>query len=329
MTLAYRLEEVIYRYGDKTVLDIRSLNIGAGKITALIGPNGAGKSTLLNLLAFLKPPCHGKVRLGEQTAHPKHLLALRRQIGLVAQNPYLLRGTVLDNVELGLKLRGAALKLRRRRALEALGKVGLGGFACRKARELSGGEAQKVALARALALEPRVLLFDEPFTYLDQGSVDRTEKLIRAYIQEQGGTVVFSTHDRLHGLALADEVVSLVAGRLIAAPLVNVFHGRVRAGSFETGKISIVLPCDVKRGAHASIDPHEIVLSRTPLTSSLRNVFLGRIVAIAEEGGRVRVTVEAGERFQALITHQSLNELALSLGKPVWVHFKSTALNVF
>jgi tungstate transport system ATP-binding protein len=329
MIPAYVLENVAYAYAARHALMIDKLTVAAGRVTALIGPNGSGKSTLLSLLAFLRQPTGGEIYFFGRRTCGEDLPALRRRVGLVAQNPYLLRGTVLDNVSLGLKLRGASPSERRAKSLSALARIGLAGFADRPARELSGGEAQKVALARALVLEPEVLLFDEPFTYLDQGSTATMEAILSHYASEERRTVVFSSHDQLHGLALADAVVSLFEGRPLRAPLINLMHGRLEAGWLDTGRLRIRVPLDMTRGAHLAIDPREIVLSLIPLNSSIRNSFEGRVVMIAEEGARVRVTVDAGEKFHALITPESMEALSLALGKTVWVNFKANSVTVF
>jgi tungstate transport system ATP-binding protein len=327
---AYRLDAVEYAYGGgRPALSIEHLAIGAGRITALIGPNGAGKTTLLNLLAFLAHPVSGRLSFFGRDAAVEDPVALRRRIGWVAQNPYFLRGSVADNVVLALKLRGFPRGARRPAVASALERVGLAGFAGRPVSALSGGERQRVALARALAPCPEVLLFDEPFTYLDQSGVSVIEGIILAYARESGNTVIFSTHERLHGVALADDSVSLFAGKPVGAALINLFHGRLGDGDFDTGKLVMQVPRTLAQGTHLALDPEEIVLSPEPLDSSLRNAFPGRIVTIAEDGGRVRVTVDVGEKLHAFITPESLHILDLRLGKTVWVSFKATAVKVF
>jgi len=326
---AYWLDQVAFAYADRPALAIDHLAIHAGKVTALIGPNGAGKSTLLNLFAFLICPDAGEMYFFGQPVRGEDILALRRRVGLVAQNPYLIKGSVIDNVELGLKLRGIGKEQRRRSAMDALERVGLGGFGERPVSALSGGEKQRVALARALASEPDVLLFDEPFTYLDQGGVHLVEQAISNYARKSGKTVVFSTHERLQGAALADESISLFAGRVVGAPLINLFRGTLRDGVFDTGKLAIQVPRALDQGSYLAVDPEEIVLSPNPLNSSLRNSFPGRIIMIAEEAGRARITIDIGEKLHARITLESLQNLGLGLGKNVWVSFKATAVKVF
>lgn len=330
--VVYCLTGTTFRHGSQSVLTIPSLKIQRGQITTLLGSNGAGKTTLLNLLALLKRPAEGEVNFDGEAinAHTrdKTLLSLRRRVGLIAQNPLLLRGTVLQNVQRGLQFRGLAKADHVLRAQHALRRVGILSLQDRPARALSGGEAQKVALARILALEPDVLLLDEPFTYLDEESARDLANLLTDLSHQHGMTVVLSTHERRFGMALADQVISLVQGRPVAAPLVNVFHGEVQQGQFATEKIRITLPDDITEGQHILIDPKEIVLSKTPIESSMRNHFHGQVVGIEEEHGRDWITVMAGERFYVEITRQSLLELDLRLGADVQIYFKSTAVRV-
>jgi tungstate transport system ATP-binding protein len=207
--------------------------------------------------------------------------------------------------------------------------VGISEFADRNVKNLSGGEAQKVTLARALALQPEVLLMDEPFSHLDQESTEQLETLLLQQTKEQSMTVVLSTHDHLQGMVLADEGISLVSGRTVNAPLLNMFHGSVENHYFETGKTRIFLPEDIQSGKHIVVDPTEIVLSTSSLTSSMRNSFQGRVITISEDKGRVWVTIDACEKYHVQITRESLQEMSLNLGSDVWINFKSTSVKVF
>jgi len=331
VSAAFDLEGVIARYGERVALDVPRLEIEAGSVTALVGPNGAGKTTLLHVLAFLHAPARGRLRFaGEEVSGPR-TVALRRRVGLVPQRPYLLRGSVRHNVEIGLRLRGVGRPGRAARVDAVLERLGIAAFAERPARALSGGEAQKVAIARTLALEPEALLLDEPFTHLDRAFVDEMERFIAALRAERTRTVVFTTHEQLRAHALGDRVLSLMGGRPVAASLVNLFHGTVRGRPpcFDTGRVRVALPDATTAARHVAIEPSQVVLSREPLDSSMRNSFRGRVAGLAEERGQVRVTVEAGERFQALVTRESVTQQGLALGAEVWVSFKSTAVHVF
>jgi tungstate transport system ATP-binding protein len=329
MIPAYQLRDVHFFYGEKTALSLSELTIETGKVTALIGPNGCGKSTLLNLLACLDMPAAGEINCLGARIEPKRLFAIRKRIGLLPQKPYMLRGTVLDNLKLALRLHGTPKHCWQKSSKAVLERLAISHLAAQQATSLSGGELQKAALARALITQPDVLLLDEPFSYLDQDSSYLLERFIASYLEDQQGTLIFSTHNRLQGLALADEVISLVQGELIKSPLINLFHGQTAQHIFDTGNIKIMLTGDVSSCRHVSIDPHEIVLSRLPLISSIRNQFQGRVTTIAEEVGKVRVAVNAGEIFQVLITYEAFIDLQLNLGDALWVSFKSNSVVAF
>jgi tungstate transport system ATP-binding protein len=329
MTNAYQLTNIRYFYGDKLALSLPDLAIASGKITALIGPNGSGKSTLLNLLAFLQPANDGSIAFFGEQVHSRQLPDYRNRIGYLPQKPYMLRGTVQDNLKLALKFRGTAKNLWRQQIDNALELLNIGHLLNQDAKSLSGGELQKSALARVLVTGPEVLLLDEPFSHLDQAGDRLLELFILSYLKETEGTLIFSTHDRLQGLAMADDVISLVQGERVKSPLINLYHGSCTNHIFSTGKIDIMLTADISGYRHVSIDPHEIVLSRQALVSSIRNQFHGRVISISDEMGKVRIAVAAGEIFQVLITYEALNDLSLNLGDPIWVNFKSNSVTAF
>jgi tungstate transport system ATP-binding protein len=329
MHSAYRFEAVRFSYGGTFILSLPELVIPAGTITALIGPNGSGKSTLLNLLAFVSAPNAGTLTFFDQTIHARQLADYRKRIGYLPQKPYLLRGTVLDNLKLALKFRGTPKKLWRQKITSAVERVNIPHLLDKAASQISGGELQKAALARALMHEPAVLLLDEPFAFLDQDGSRLLEEFILSYHQDTRGTLIFSTHNRLQGLALATEVISLINGETTPSPLINLFQGHFANHVFRTSKIEIMLTADIVGCRQVSIDPHEIVLSKEPLISSIRNRYPGRVTAIADEFGKVRVSVTAGEIFHALITYEALSDLQLQLGDSVWVNFKSNSVTAF
>ncbi len=215
MTPLYRLIGIRKSHGERTVLAIDDLALFPGKLYTLTGPNGSGKTTLLTLLALLAPPTAGELRYeGEPVQWTNAaLLPLRRQMTLLHQSPYLFDGSVLANVAFGLKLRGIRGDGKQRRVEQALELVGLPGFGLRRTRELSGGEAQRVAMARALALEPKVLLLDEPLANVDRGTSELLEGVIAA-LPERGTTVIMTTHDPQHLGRLGGEQIHLIAGEL-------------------------------------------------------------------------------------------------------------------
>lgn len=223
MSDLYTLRALTRRHGNRTILAVEELSLKAGRIYTLTGPNGAGKSTLLQILAFLLPPSGGEILYrGEPVAGSNGALRrLRREVTLLHQAPYLFASTVFSNIAFGLKARGIAGADMRKRVAQALELVGLAGFEGRKARELSGGEAQRVAMARALALRPAVLLLDEPLANVDRESAVILDRLIPT-LPDAGTTVILTTHDPEHPDRLGGETIHLVAGRLVegsAAPL--------------------------------------------------------------------------------------------------------------
>jgi tungstate transport system ATP-binding protein len=216
----YRLQSIRKCYGSNVVLDIEELTIAEGRLYTLTGANGAGKSTLLSILAFLAPPTSGEIFYAGQRVDWNHgsVEEYRRKITLLHQSPYLFGGSVDDNVAFGLKVRGIRGEEQRRRIDEALDVVGLRGFRDRKARELSGGEAQRVAMARALALKPEVLLLDEPLANIDRETTGLLETVI-ASLPVQGTTVIMTTHDPDHPGRLNGESICLEGGRHVLQSL--------------------------------------------------------------------------------------------------------------
>ena len=216
MRILYRLHSIRKRYGSTVVLDIEELRIEEGRLYTLIGANGAGKSTLLNILAFLSPPTAGEIFYDGKRVDWDNgsVEAQRRKVTLLHQSPYLFGGTVHANVAYGLRTRGIRGEDQQRIVEEALDTVGLRGFGGRKARELSGGEAQKVAMARALAVKPEVLLLDEPLANIDQETTGLLEAVI-ASLPAQGTTVVMTTHNPEHPDRLNGESIYLDGGRVV------------------------------------------------------------------------------------------------------------------
>ena len=213
----YRLDHVQKAYGGRVVLDIDALTVGRGEVLALVGPSGSGKSTLLRLLNFLEPPTAGKLWFDGQPVEAEPSLAQRRRVTAVFQRPALLRRSVAANIGYGLRLRGESLPpADLARWLERLG---LGHLARQSAPRLSAGEAQRLAMARALVLRPDALLLDEPTANLDPYNVGLIERLVadarRGDGPAQGMTVVWVTHDIFQARRVADRAAFLLNGRLV------------------------------------------------------------------------------------------------------------------
>jgi thiamine transport system ATP-binding protein len=205
------VREVSVSFGERQVLDRFSLSVEPGEIVALLGPSGCGKSTLLRVIAGLQLADHGSVLIdGTDMADvPTH----RRRVGMVFQDQQLFPNLdVAGNVGYALKLAGVAAAARAARVGELLELVGLCGFERRNITQLSGGEGQRVALARSLAASPRVLLLDEPFSALDRDLHDRLVTDTRALLQQVGITAIHVTHDHDEAAMMCDRVVRMNEG---------------------------------------------------------------------------------------------------------------------
>ncbi len=328
--MPFLLKNIEVKYGDRQVLAIEHLATRPDAITAVMGPNGAGKTTLLKVLAGLLDPARGTVTYRGEHVNSHNVARLRQKVCLVHQVPLLFDTTVFENVAFGLKARRVPKAEIDQAVTHALNLVGCVDLKKRRARELSGGEVKRIAIARALVLNPEVLLLDEPLANVDQITAKALEEAFRA-IEEQGQTLIFSTHNPRLAHRLAPEVVVLTDGRLSPSPYENLFAGRPIADGetswFDTGRIRIAIPAGLSNTGHISIGADEILLSRLPLESSARNVFQGRLTRIEERGeGVLDVSVEAGEIFIVRLTNQSFHELGLTIGDHVYITFKSTSV---
>lgn len=208
------LHDIRHRYGERTVLRLDHLDICEGDLLALVGPSGAGKSTLLRLLNYLEAPTQGNVLYHGQPYTPTTLpLAIRRRITTVFQYPYLLNTSVYHNITYGLRLRGN----RNGQALvqQVLQMVGLTNLKDAPARTLSGGEMQRVSLARGLVLQPEILLLDEPTANLDPTNVRLLENIILHANRDRHTTIVLVTHNIWQARRLAQRVAFLFDGELL------------------------------------------------------------------------------------------------------------------
>ena len=326
----YQISGLAFSYAGRNVLDLDELCIERNRVTAVVGPNGSGKSTLFDILAFLRKPdtgtilFHGKPATGIKTA------PLRRQVGYIQQKPYLMKMSVRDNIGLGLKFRGAARTDIDTAVTAVADELGLGALLARDAGRLSGGEIQKVALARALALRPEAVIMDEPFTYLDEATAGDLEEWIAGQRAGGGKTIIFSTHDRLRAQSLSDTSFNLINGRAYPFSAGNLFSGTldVNDNTFSCGDARFTVPESVKSGHKLFIDPTHLVISTARLSSSMRNNFFGTITAMSAVNGEIHLKIKSQVMFHAVITRRALDELNLQLGSDVWVSCKSSQITV-
>jgi tungstate transport system ATP-binding protein len=330
------LRNVVHRYNGKTVLNIPHLSVQRGEICGVVGPNGSGKTTLLSIMNLLVRPTTGQVFFeGKPIQYENNSrLEIQRSMVMTLQSPYLFNMTVAGNIAYGLRARAVPKKSRGAVIENALQRVGLRGLDKRMAGELSGGETQLVAIARALVIEPKILFLDEPTANVDVGHIRQLEEIIAVINGDRGTTIVFTTHNIPQAYRVAHHVYSLFEGRLVSSTMHNVFGGSVKASPdgpyFDTGKIRIWIPQEFSSSAsnHISINPEDIIVSKEAFTSSARNRYQGTVVQVAGQEGRVDLMVNARETFRAHITEHSFRRLGLNVGSRVYLTFKATSVHL-
>jgi molybdopterin-binding protein len=342
--------------GGQTVIEVDSLTVEQGEILAVIGPNGAGKSTLLLALGRLLRPLAGEIHFKGRPINSYPELEYRRRIALVMQDPLLLDSSVFNNVSAGLRFRGLPRQTVRARTEEWLERLGIGHLSKRKALTLSGGEAQRASLARALALDPEILLLDEPFGALDAQTRTRLLEDLQSLLSGRGLTTIFITHDLDEALLLGDRVAVLLGGRLrqfgkpeqvFTAPAdrdVAAFVGvetvvaGVVTGSdqgqvvIQAHDLSVEAVGEAENGRQVffCLRPEDVTLypgSQAP-HSSARNRLPGRIRKMQPHGALMRVVVDCGFPLTALITRASAAEMQLAEGSQVTAAFKASAVHL-
>ena len=301
---------IVKRFGDFVALDDVSLEVPTGSLTALLGPSGSGKSTLLRVIAGLERPDQGEVLIAEEDVTGR--APQRRGVGFVFQHYAAFKHlNVYDNVAFGLKIRRRPRAEIRKRVGELLELVQLEGFAKRYPAQLSGGQRQRMGLARALAVDPKVLLLDEPFGALDA----RVRKELRAWLRrlhdETHTTTLIVTHDQEEAMEVADRIVLVNAGRIeqVGAPRELYEHP---ANEFV---MSFVGP--VNRVGGAYVRPHDVDLTLTP-NGSTREAMVERLVHLGFEV-RVELVRDDGERLSAQITREQAEALELDQGQIVYI----------
>ncbi len=328
-----RAQHIQYGYGSRLVLSVDEFRLEPGVITAVVGANGSGKSTLLRILAFVDRPWSGLLELdGKVISSREARRTARRQVTLIEQQPFLFGGTVRANCAYGLVIRGVPKADAKRRATEIIDRMGIEALAGRKAVALSDGERQKVAVARALALGPRILLLDEPVSAADPSS---TNHLYRVLTEERdrGLAICFSTHRLENAYRWSDRLVALVDGCTSPVTPENMFRATLPDGEeppfARVGPLRIQVVTDRRGPVTIAIPPEDIVVSTEPLHSSIRNQFAGRITRISDDGhGRVGLNVDVGFDMLARITPAALTDLDLSLGSSVYLSVKAVAVQV-
>jgi tungstate transport system ATP-binding protein len=341
--------------GGQSIVDLPNLDVHRGEVLVILGPNGAGKSTLLLAIAHLLKPSQGTISLTEYPHLPD--LSYRRLVATVFQSPLLMDDTVYQNVAAGLHFRGVPERSIRERVDQWLDRLHIQHLEKRRAKSLSGGEAQRVSLARAFCLDTDLILLDEPFSALDAPTRQELLDELRGLLAETNRTCVYVTHDLDEALALADRVAIFFSGNLHQIdPPARVFgqpatHETAAFVGVETILPGIVVSqkdelVQVKSDGinleavstftigtpvFACLRPEDITLlpaTDTPGVSSARNRLAGRITRLTSQGPLVRVQLETSFPVSALITRSSCTEMGLHEGMPVIGVFKTSAIHL-
>lgn len=333
------LRGVRHRYEGRVVLDLPAFTVPAGGQVAIVGHNGSGKSTLLRLLALLERPSEGDVLLDGATAASPSVrpgARARRRVTLVEQRPALLRGTVRDNLAYGPRARGAGAAEVARAVASAAERLGIGPLLDRERRELSEGEVQRVAVARALAVRPDVLLLDEPTSSADRAAAQALFNALQEERRSRGVTICLASHQLEDAYRWADDIRALAEGRLSPVTPENLFRVDIPDGTagvtkhVRLGAVEIAVITDRSGPAILAVPPEDIFVSAAPLVSSARNVFTGRLTRITQQrGGAVHLTADVGIELVAAVTPEAVRELALVPGAAVVFAFKAAAVRVF
>jgi tungstate transport system ATP-binding protein len=339
---------------------LRGVNIDVqkGEVLSIVGPNGAGKTTLLRALGGLLKPTSGEIRYHGEVVTDDNRESLRQKATVVFQKPVHFGTSVFKNIAYGLRIRGMDESTITERVHESLSFVGLEGQETRMARSLSGGEQRRVALARSLALNPEILLLDEPTADLDIDSARAVEEVLRKANRERGTTIIVSTHNMFQAESMAHRTAIIQSGRIervgrasvmLGVELerlqdegraLNTFKGEASWLSEDRtwrGLLRIQLAESVSVqavGAHDGsvtiwIPPQDIIVSRESILSSARNTLIGNVVGIDESDSTTLLTVDVGVEIAAQITKSSLRDLEIGIGDTVHVTFKASSVAVY
>ena len=359
MTSFLCVEGLKHRYGDRQVLDVESLEVEEGEILAVVGPNGSGKSTLLRIINLLEKPAMGEITywdgstLSHMDRRQKRELAL--QMAMIFQEPLLFKRSVSANIAYGLKLRSMDGEEREKRIREMVKKLDLTDLADRDALTLSGGEAQKVTLGRAMVLRPRLLLMDEPLASLDVPARKVLRDDITRLVREMGVTAIYVSHDYHEVLEIADKLAVILDGRLqqvgrpsyvFGTPATEKVAEFLGAENLLEGEVVECLEgmarirvedvlleglCELPPGSAVKVlvHPEEVVLlSDSGDAGSARNRLPARVMGVKNLGALVKVILDCGFPLVSYITRASQEEMGIAEGRRLTAVIKATAVHV-
>jgi sulfate/thiosulfate transport system ATP-binding protein len=296
------VKNVTKRFGDFVALDDVSINVPSGSLTALLGPSGSGKSTLLRVIAGLELPDEGNVLISGE-----NLTGVRvqeRNVGFVFQHYAAFKHmTVFDNIAFGLRIRGEGNGRIRERVRKLIDLVHLQGFERRFPNQLSGGQRQRMALARALAVEPRVLLLDEPFGALDAKVRNELRAWLRRLHDEVHVTTIFVTHDQEEAMDVAEQIIVMNEGK------VEQSGGPMDLYEDPASEFVMSFVGPAHRLGEEWVRPHDVEIHHEP-NGQTTEAMIDRIVHLGFEV-RVELTLPDGEHFSVQLTRDQVEELEL------------------
>ena len=338
------------------ILDLPALDVEQGEILAIIGPNGGGKSTLMMAISGLIPIKTGEIRFSGRCVQPFEELSFRRRLALVMQDPLLLHTSVYENIASGLKFRRVHPQESNTRIQHWLEKFSISHLKNRPAHKLSGGEAQRVSLARAFVLRPELMLLDEPFSALDAPTRNQLLTDLKARLTETRITTLFITHDLDEALALADRVAIIMQGQIRQIGKASeIFSAPVDADVARFTGVEMIIPGKIIHQHDGLVDvacgntilqavssaqpgtnvflclrPEDITLSlpQESVKTSARNSLRRRINMLVPQGPLVRVVMDGPIHITALVTRSSALEMQLEIGQEILASFKSSAIHV-
>jgi sulfate/thiosulfate transport system ATP-binding protein len=313
--MAIEVKGVTKRFGGFVALDDVSIQVPDGGLTALLGPSGSGKSTLLRVIAGLEQPDTGQVLIrGEDNTQMR---VQDRNVGFVFQHYAAFKHmTVYDNIAFGLKIRGEGSGTIRERVRKLIELVHLQGFESRFPNQLSGGQRQRMALARALAVEPRVLLLDEPFGALDAKVRQELRTWLRRLHDDVHVTTIFVTHDQEEAMDVAEQIIVMNDGK------VEQSGGPRDLYEEPASEFVMSFVGTAHRIGDAWVRPHDVEIRHQP-NGQTNAAMIDRIVHLGFEV-RVELTLADGDQFSVQLTRDEVDQLELSEGEIVFVRPRTT-----
>lgn len=347
------VESLKHFYGDSIVLDAPAFELNQDELAVIFGPNGSGKSTFLRLLALLERPSEGRISYDGNEIVAKNLLALSRNIVLLLQKPLFFTGSVAENIIFGQKVRRAPKAVMGEGLKKVSALFEIEELLGRRVHELSSGQLQRVNLARAFILEPKVLLLDEPFSALDAAIRDDLIVRLKRAIKEMGQTTLFVTHHREEAARLAERMLIMLDGRIAQdGPVHEVFakpanqevakligadvilRGKIAERLGELTKVIVegkefIVDVEGPSGQEVIlfIRPEDVILATDQFSSSIRNWFEAKVIGVESLGHLFSVDLDCGFPLKAMVTGLAKEELDLNLGRVVTAGIKTSSIH--